>query len=294
VVKSEPNWAELRLFLLAAQAGTLAGAARAAGVQHSTVGRRLSALERSLGAPLFLRTPEGLTLTMMGEQLLPFAQNIQREVHGMRELLVSHRQRVRVALPSGFINLFTRALPSFTQEHPEVILETVSSSQVLDLKSGQADVALRIGPVQDPDLIARPLGEVGSSLYASPDYLQSHPLGEQARDFSGHQLIGFSAELSAMPAARWLQVHAGSAQVVLRTNEITSMLEAAASGAGIAMLPCMLADHDPRLTRLYPTVLATRGLALVYRREHRQSAHVRAVVGFLMKVIKQSAAQIRG
>jgi DNA-binding transcriptional LysR family regulator len=293
-VKSEPNWDDWRLFLLAAQAGTLAGAARAAGVQHSTVGRRLSKLEKTLGAALFLRTPEGLTLTTLGQQVLPQAQNIQHATQALRELLTTRSQRVRVALPSGFIGVFADLLAQFALDHPNVALETISGSQTLDLSSGEADLALRIGPVQDPDLIARPLGEVGSSLYAAPSYLAKHPVQKPLKSLSGHKLIGFSAPLANMPAARWLSEHAQGTTTVLRTNEISTMLEAAASGSGIAMLPCFLARADTRLQRLSPQVLATRGLSLVYRREHRHSPALKAVAGFLTQAIKDRAARVRG
>lgn len=288
------NWDDLRFFLLAAQAKTLAGAARAGGVQHTTIGRRLVALERSLGVLLFLRGPEGLTLTPMGEQLLPLAQKAGQDIFALRDFVASRRNRVRLALPSGFIALFADDLARLAKEHPDLTLETVSSVQHADLQRGDADLALRVGPIQHPDLVARSLGEVGSSLYASPRYLQAHPAPTNLSDLSGHRLVAFGAELSAMPAARWLQAHAGQAAVVLRTNEMSTMLEAAASGAGLALLPCMLADADPRLVRLTPQVLARRGLSLVYRREQRVNRPVRTVASFLIEALRARTDRISG
>lgn len=291
---TELDWDDLRYFLLAAQAGTLAGAARASGVQHTTIGRRLSALDRSLGVPLFLRGPEGLTLTAMGEELLPLAQKVERDMMAVREFVASRRNRVRLALPSGFVALFADDLARLAREHPELTLETVSSGLPADLHRGEADLALRVGPIQDQDLVARSLGEVGSSLYASPRYLRDHPAPADHADLSGHQLVAFGTELSALPAARWLQAHAGSATVVLRTNEMVTMLEAAASGAGLALLPCLLADSDARLVRLTPEVLVTRGLSLVYRREQKGSRAVRTVAGFLIEALRARADRISG
>lgn len=288
------DWDDLRFFLLAAQARTLAGAARAGGVQHTTIGRRLAALERSLGVPLFLRGPEGLTLTPMGEQLLPLAQKAGHHIQALRDFVASKRNRVRLALPSGFVALFADDLARLAQEHPDITLETVSSGQLADLQRGDADLALRIGPIQHQDLVARSLGEVGSSLYASPRYLQAQAAPITLSDLSGHRLVAFGAELSAMPAARWLQAHAGQAAVVLRTNEMSTMLEAAASGAGLALLPCLLADTDPRLVRLTPEVLARRGLSLVYRREQRGNRPVRRVAGFLIEALRSRADRISG
>jgi DNA-binding transcriptional LysR family regulator len=288
------SWDDLRCFLLAAQARTLAGAARAAGVQHTTISRRLTALERSLGAALFVRGPEGLTLMPMGAQLLPLAQKVAHDMQAVREFVASRRNRVRLALPSGFIALFADDLARLAAERPEITLEIVSGGQIADLQRGDADLAMRIGPIQDPDLVARSLGEVGSSLYASPRYLQQHPAPADPSDLSGHRVVAFGAELSAMPAARWLEASAIQAVVVLRTNEMTTMIEAAASGAGLALLPCLLADPDPRLQRLTPQVLARRGLSLVYRREQRGSRPVRTVAAFLVEALRLRADRISG
>jgi DNA-binding transcriptional LysR family regulator len=234
---AELNWDDLRYFLLAAQAGTLAGAARSAGMQHTTIGRRLTALERSIGAPLFLRGPEGLSLTPLGEKLLPLVLDVERGVVAVCELAQSRRTRVRLALPSGFVAFFAQDLARFGQQHPELTLETVSSGQLLDLQRGEADLALRIGPIDDEDLIARRLGLAGWSLYASSRYLRHHPAPADPRELAGHKVIAYGADLASLPAAQWLESHAGPSASVLRTNEIATMLDAAISGVGLALLP---------------------------------------------------------
>jgi DNA-binding transcriptional LysR family regulator len=291
---AELNWDDLRYFLLAAQAGTLAGAARAAGVQHTTIGRRLTALERAIGAPLFLRGPEGLSLTPMGEKLRPLVLDLERGVLAVRELAQSRRTRVRVALPSGFMSFFAEDFARFGQLHPEVTLETVSGGQLHDLKRGEADLAVRIGPIQDEDLIARRLGEAGWSLYASPRYLQLHAAPASPDDLAGHQVIGYGADLAALPAAQWLASHTTQALTVLSANEIATMLDAAVSGVGVALLPCAIADGEARLLRLTPQVLAPRELSLVYRREARLNEAVRVTVNFLTQAMRDRADQISG
>lgn len=291
---SHINWEDLRAFLRAAEARTLAGAARAMGVQHTTIGRRLTALERSLGVALFLRGPEGLTLTPIGEEVLPLAQKAEHDLKALHELVSSRRSRVRLALPSGFVTLFAEDLALLAQEHPELTLETVSSGQFADLQRGDADLALRIGPILDQDLVVRSLGEVGSSLYASPRYLIDHPASIDLSNMSGHSVVAFGAELSTLPAAQWLEERIGQATVVLRTNDIGAMLEAAASGAGLAILPCMLADADARLVRTTVDILARRRLSLVYRREHRSGQSVRMVANFLIKALRARSDRITG
>jgi DNA-binding transcriptional LysR family regulator len=287
------DWDDLRYFLRAAQARTLAGAARAMGVEHTTIGRRLSALERSLGAPLVLRGPEGLQLTPLGEKLAPLVEEVERAVAAVRELASSGGTRVRLAVPSGWTGLFAPRLSQLHRDHPALALELVSGSRPVDIRKGEADLAIRSGPIADKELVVRRLGESGWSLYASAAYLARHPRPSDPDDLAGHEIIGYDASLSAMPAAQWIKARAG-ASIVLRSREMTDMLAAAVSGVGLAVLPCMLGDMEPALERLTDRVVATRGLSLVYRREARMSASVRAVVSFVMDTIRGQGALISG
>jgi DNA-binding transcriptional LysR family regulator len=291
---AELDWNDLRYFLRAAQAQTLAGAARAMGVEHTTVGRRLTALERSLGAPVFFRGPEGLRLTPLGEQLIPLVTEVERAVSAVRRAATAQAGRVRLAVPSGFTRLFTAGLGQLCLDHPGLSLELVSGSRPADLKRGEADLAIRSGPVADKELTARKLCESGFSLYASEAYLARRAAPRDPNDLTGHDVIAYDQSLAAVPAAKWIEERAASATVVFRSREMTDMLAAACGGAGLAVLPCMLGDGEPALRRLTPDVIARRTLSLIYRREAKLSKHVRAVIDFVVKVMRQHADQIRG
>jgi DNA-binding transcriptional LysR family regulator len=288
------DWDDLRHFLRAAHAGTLAGAAREMNVKHSTVGRRLSALERSLGAALVLRGPEGLTLTPLGARLVPLAEEIERAVRAVCEAAAGQRTRVRLAVPSGFTPLFAGPLADFCRRHEGIELELVSGARPVDLKKGEADLAIRSGPCADAELVARKLGDSGFSLYATDGYLARRPGPVDPDDLRGHELIGFDASLAAVPAARWIEEHAAGATIVLRSREMTDVTAAATSGIGIALLPCMLGDATPGLRRATPAVLLVRPLFLVYRREMRLAAEVRAVQQFVVDVMRRHRDLIGG
>ena len=288
------HWDDLRYFLRAAQTRTLAGAARGMGVEHTTIGRRLSALERALGAPLVLRGPDGLVLTPLGEQVAPLVQELERGVLAIRELVTSQRQRVRVAMPSGFTSLFTDDFARLRQTHPDLMLETVIGSRPVDLKRGEADLAIRIGPVTDADLVVRSLGDVAWSLYASTAYLARRPAPADPDDLRGHDIIAYGADVASLPAARWIEEHAAGATVVLRSNELTTMFAAMKSGAGLAVLPCFLAEGKPSLVRVTPKVLATRVISLVYTREMRIAEPVRLTIAFVIEVMRKHADAISG
>jgi DNA-binding transcriptional LysR family regulator len=290
----ELNWDDLRYFLRAASATTLAGAARAMGVEHTTIGRRLAALEHVLGAALVLRSPDGLKLTPLGERVLPLALNVERAVREVEEAVRSQKVRVRLAVPSGFTEFFTLGLAKLRAEHPEIALELVSGARPVDLTNGEADLALRSGPIDDDDLVVRKVGESGWSLYASDTYLARHPAPLNLDDLRGHELIGYDASLAGAPAARWVEERGSTATIVLRSREMTEMAAAASTGVGIAALPCSIGDDAPTLRRLTPAVIATRPLSLIYRREAKLSDQVRAVIEFVVEIMQQAAPRLSG
>jgi DNA-binding transcriptional LysR family regulator len=288
------DWDDLRYFLAAARAGTLAGAARALGVEHSTIGRRLTALEEAMGAPLLTRGPEGLTLTELGQRLVPVLEQMERAALAARELVASRKTRVRLATPSGFSRIITSELAAFQAQHPDVTIELLGESRVVDLKKSEADLAIRQGVPDDPDLVSRKIGDVGWSLYASPLYLAHHPAPADPRDLAGHDVLGFEARMSGVAGARWLEQHGQAANVVMRCREVADMLSACVAGLGLGVLPCLAAALEPSLVRLTSEVLGTTPLSIVYRREVLVAEPIRAVIEFVTDLMRGWAGRMSG
>lgn len=292
------DWNDLRYFLAAARAGTLAGAARLLGVKHPTVGRRLDALERAIGAALVIRTETGIRLTPLGETLVGHAEQVERSVEELKGRAAAQTATVRIAVPTGFASFFTAHLPQLLAElrskHPHTSLDFLSSLQPVDLARGEAELALRIGPIADETLVAQKVGEIGWSLYASPRYLARHPAPADPRDLSGHEVLGFNSTVSRLPGARWLAAHGAGATKVLLHGEIEDMLAAAVAGVGLAVLPCILADRESGLHRLTPEVLESQNLSIVYRRDVLLSKPVETVLRFLAEVTRTEMRALRG
>jgi DNA-binding transcriptional LysR family regulator len=288
------NWDDLRYFLRAVKAKTLAGAARSMGVEHTTIGRRLTALERALGAPLVLRGPDGLTLTALGERIAPLVQDVERAVSATRVAAREQRTRVRLSVPQALTSIFTQALAQLRLDHPEISLEIISNNRAPDFKRGEVDVAVLVRPVLDEGLVRRSLGEVGWSLYAADTYLARRPGPVDSNDLTGHEIVALNTDSALAPAAKWLNEHAGNATVVSRSNASAALIDAAVAGAGLALLPCFLADAVPSLRRLTPDVLTKHAVSLVYRREVRVAEPVRRVIGFVVEVMRKNAARLRG
>lgn len=284
--QGELDWNDLRTFLAAARAGTLAGAARAVGVEHSTIGRRLSALEEALGVALITRAPAGIELTAAGAALVPLVEAMERTAGEIREAIAARVHRVRLATPSGFSRHLAPHLPAFQAAHPDVTIELLGGSRTVDLRRGEADLALRTVLTEDEDLIARKLTDMAWSMYAAEGYLARHGAPADPRQLAGHQVLGFESRLAEVPGARWLAEHGAGASVVMRCREMTDLTAACVAGLGIAVMPCAVADLEPALCRLTPEVLGSRPLYLVYRKEVRVSAPIAAVIDFLVDVFR--------
>jgi DNA-binding transcriptional LysR family regulator len=293
-VTDDFNWDDLRYFLRAAQTKTLAGAARSLGVQHTTIGRRLTALERALGGALVLRGRDGLTLTPLGQRIAPLVQEVERAVSAARAAAKSERARVRLSVPQALTALFTQALAQLRLDHPEISVEIISDNRPPDLKRGEVDLAVLVRAVIDEDLVRRSLGDVGWSLYAADSYLVRRPEPIDPNDLSGHEIVALKADSTSAPAAKWLAEHAANATVVSRSNASASLVAAAVSGAGLALLPCFLAEVEPALKRLTPEVLIEHSVWLVYRREVRLAEPVRVAIRFVIDVMRKHADRLGG
>ena len=292
------DWNDIRYFLAIAEAGTLAGAGRVLGVQHSTVGRRLDALEHALGVSLFTRTPEGLIPTDAGREIILLAKDAGRALAAI-ELRVGGADTriegsVRLATSEAFSGLMIRILSELKDLHPDLTVDILSGNRPLDLTRGEADIAVRAVATHQPDLIARKIGEAGWSLYASETYVGRLGIPASAADLGGHELIDFDEAMAGVPAAEWFREHGQGARVVLRGNSIIAVLNAAVAGMGIAGLPCFVADAEPGLRRVAPGSFARRHVCLVYRPEVGRIARVRAVIEFIADSMATRAAQLRG
>jgi DNA-binding transcriptional LysR family regulator len=288
------DWESVRHFLLAAESRSLSGAARRLDVEHTTVGRRIATLERAVGAALVVRGPKGLALTPVGEHVFRLASEMATLARAIHEVAIVERTSVRLVMPTGFTSLLMPELDALRRTQPRILLEIVSGARRVDLRKGEADLALRIGPIDDEQLVARKLAEVGSALYGSRAYLARQAARIDPDDLAGHSVIGFHSSLCNMPAATWLAQRSERATVVMRSREAADMLAAAQSGAGLAVLPCFLADAEPSLVRLTHEPIGLRKLSLVYRRESRVAAEFRAVVAFLSEVVRGHAKKLRG
>jgi DNA-binding transcriptional LysR family regulator len=292
------QWDELRIVLAVSRHRTLAAAARALRVNPTTVGRRLEAFERRLGAKLFTKTRDGLTLTRAGEAAIDTASRIEDDVLAFERRTRDQDARlegvVRLTAGDGIMLSVAPLVAAFRSRYPGVQLDLLAENRVIDLARGEADIAIRIVKPTTSTLVAQKVATIGIGLYARDDYVARGSRLETLHDLAGHTLVGMAPPFDHGPEAQWLARH-GVTQYGVRCNTISLALAVAASGAGIAILPHNLAAMEPRLRRVVREArFQARDVWLVAHREVRNRAPIRATLAFLVDDFKRNAAVFAG
>src|SRR5471030_2831542 len=267
------DWDNARIFLAIYRASTLRGAAGLLKIDQATVGRRLAALETSLGARLFLRTPSGYVATPAGE-LEQTADQLQREMQGIDNRLSGV---VRVATSDTMaLHFVVEAMQRLHVRHPEIRIVLSTSNQIASLTRRETDLAVRTLRPTSPDLISRRLTRRSMGLYASPDYLRDR--GEPQRDtgMAGHDIVRYQRSEAPRHAEKLCGESIANARVALEVNSGIIMQKATRAGMGVAELPCHMADNDPLLTRIWPDRSEQYDVYLVMHQDLNRSARVRA------------------
>jgi DNA-binding transcriptional LysR family regulator len=292
------EWNDLRFFLAIYRSRTLAGAARTLGVEHTTVGRRLAAMERGLGATLFARTPGGFLPTESAGQILPLAEQAERAMEGIERIALGEDQRpeglVRVTTSETFAGFLGRRLAELHAKYPGITIEVLSGNANLDLTRREADLAVRSAPTTQSDLLCRKVATGAWSAYAARSYVEARGTPMPITDIAGHDVIAYNDSLSQTPGALWLQAHGEGANIVLRSGSIVAAWHAALGGSGIAIVPCFLAEREETMVRLTPEVLGARDIYLVVHPDLARVTRVRVVIEFLAERLTREGDLLAG
>ncbi|MCB5423921.1 LysR family transcriptional regulator [Altererythrobacter sp. CC-YST694] len=283
------NWADLRYLLALARHGTLSGAAREVKAEHTTVSRRVAALEQALGTRLFERQAGGFILTPQGEQAVVHAQRVEEEVHALLRQVEagapSIEGKVRISAPPVFAACFIAPrLASLRQLHPRLEIELAGESTAINLFRRDADIAIRLSRPQESSTIARLVGKLAYGLYATPAYLAN--ASDAEREF-----LAYDDSLDNVPQQKWLHSVARGRRIAFRSNDLAALHAAAAQGMGMAALPRFIGDGDERLTRIpVDAAGATRDIWLLVHPDLRRSPRIRVAFDYLAEAITASRA----
>lgn len=275
------DWNELQLVLAIARTGTLTGAAKLLKIDHSTVFRRLVALEARLDLKLFERTTGGAyAATAIGAQMAATGERMEDEAHALDRALSGrdHRLTGQLRVTSSETLAFRLLMPhlaSFRHSHPGVTVELILDSRVLSLSRREADIALRPMRPKEGDLWGRKLSDVAWTVYGRRE-LYPPPLTEN--DLAQHPLIGWGEGTTGIGAVNWLTRIAPPEAFAYRSSSLINQYHAVKAGLGLAPLPCYLADPDPELIRVIPEPIPVlqREMWIVTHSDLKATARVRA------------------
>lgn len=295
------DWNDLKYFVAVAQHGSTLAAGRALKVDQSTVQRRLTALERHIGRALVQRHTSGYRLTEFGTEMLATDQQVEQAVATFEQALtVSKRNAagvIRLTCPEPLVNRLTRSglLDRFEALHPGLHVEFVMSDKYVDLRTGEADVALRSGDTDDAALVGRKVGDSLWAVYASNDYVARHGRPASIEELEKHPLAGFEEVMSGHRASQWLREVAPNATVVARSGSVLGLLLSVKAGVGIAPLPTALGDSEAELVRvLGPIPALSRDWRLLAMPEIRKTERVSAFFDFMIAEIEALKPIITG
>lgn len=294
------NIDDLRTFVEVADAGGVSPAARRLGLPKSIVSRRLAKLEADLGLQLLARTTRGATLTDAGTIFRDHAARACHEIELARDTLLPDgdlRGRLRVAAPLSFgPTHFAPVFAQLARQHPQLHVHVSYSDRFVDLVTEGFDCAIRVGYLQDSNLVARRVGPLRGKLVASPEYIAEHGAPDTPDDLAAHEALMQGTEAwKFADGDRVLTVHPRGR---FKADNATALVAAAVAGLGIAWLPDGVTDEHVAAGRLvdvmtrYPPPPA--GIYVVRPPGPHASRKVRVLTELLIACFEESASQPEG
>ena len=292
------DWDKLRIFHTVAEAGSFTHAGERLNLTQSSVSRQVNSLEKTLGVPLFHRHARGLQLTEQGETLYKTAQEMAGKLAIAETLVTESMERprgpLRITTTVAFGSMWlTERLKDFIEMYPEIEVSLIVREDALNLSMRQADIAIRLAPPQQPDLIQRLLFTLKHAAYASMDYLERYGMPHSLADLNNHRLIAYDETYHPpFTDINWL-VREGlkggeTRRPVLRVNNIYAMYRATASGMGISSLPDYMVGLTGDLVPVLPELEGPiHNAYFVYPEELRHSRRVAVFRDFLLRRIAE-------
>jgi DNA-binding transcriptional LysR family regulator len=286
------DWGDIRVFATLARHGSLSATARALGVNHATVARRLDGLEQALGSKLFERRSKGYQLTTAGRRVLEPAAAMENAAGALGRLgpEPSLAGLVRItATPSLAETFLIPRLRALHKMHPALDFEILAERQQASLPRHQSDIALRLGRPERGDILGRRVARIGYGFYGTREWR------DRLKGGSALFFIGFDEAGARFPEAQWMARRFRNARLVVRANYQTGQISAACAGFGIALLPHFFAASEPTLVEVrLPEVPPARELWLLTRRDVRQRPQLRAVADFLADLFRSESLLFEG
>ena len=246
------DWDDLRFFLAVSEHGSISAAAQLLNVNHSTVLRRLAALEKRLGARLFDRLTDGYEITPQGEELRNQLRGVGEQIETAQRSLsgrdLALHGVIRITTTDTLMHgLLMPCLAEFRALHSAIQLEIAVNNTFLSLTRREADVAVRPSNSVPENLVGRRVGRLRTAIYASKSYLKRNG---KKKDWAAHDWVAPDEALSHLAQAKWMRENIPEVRLAVRVDTLLGMVAAVRNGMGLGLLLCFLADDEKDLVRL--------------------------------------------
>lgn len=294
------DWNQIRAVLATAEEGSFSGAARVLGTTQPTIGRQVTGLEEALGVTLFERTVRGPILTASGHELIDHLRAMGEAAALISLVASGQSSEVAGDVTVTASDLMATAilppmLATLQREAPAVRIHVVASSAIENLTQRAADIAIRHRRPEEPDLIARHLGDARATLYASRSYLDQFGRPATTGDLAGHRFLGTSEVDRFVDTLRARGVSLRSENIVATSNSGAAIWEMVREGMGLALLPEALGAHEATVEPVMPSLPPIEfPIWLVTHRELRTNARIRLVYDSLARSLKALTGPARG
>ncbi|KFL26647.1 hypothetical protein JP74_13015 [Devosia sp. 17-2-E-8] len=281
------GWDDLRLFLDVARLGGLSAARETTRLSPATLGRRVAALERQIGEPLFIRSQTGYRLTEAGEELLERAEDVEAAMLSLnrwREGAVGDRV-VRISAGPWTSAFLAAHIGEIWQAEDGIRIELVTANAKVDIGRRNADIGIRNQRPTEQWLAGRLTGRTAYAIYSGRQLINGIAAG---------LFVGVAGEAATTQSARWLHAHHGD-RIGVRGNDARTLVDLVAAGAGLSVMPCFIGDSDERLVRVAPPIAELFAEQwIVTHQDERHSGPVRLVAGRLTQLMARNAELMRG
>ncbi|HWU97603.1 MAG TPA: LysR family transcriptional regulator [Oxalicibacterium sp.] len=284
------EWSDVRIFLAVVRSGSFGGAARTLGVSHPTVGRRIKTLEDAAEQALFRRTKEGLVLTDTGDALMTLAESMENSALAIERRLAGNHERLegilRISSAEWFAGyVLAPVLAELTRRHPAVVPEVIASYRLTNLSRREADVAFRIVPFTEPDIVQRRLMSMPYGLYGSAETAYA-----MRNDPASVGLILMNTAQSHYPDVAWLLDRFPLSRRVFTSTSRAVQAQMCLNGMGIAVLPRPLGDATSGLQRIeMPDQPPSRDIWVGYHHDLRHMDRLRAMLDIADTMLSNSS-----
>ena len=287
------DWDDLRVFLAVARRESLSAAGKALRIDPATVGRRMSRLEDSLGARLFVKSPQGYALTETGARLVPRAEAAEAALRGLDEAAETPEGltgQIRLGAPDGCANyLLPQVLAQMCDRHPGLEVQLVALPRVFNLSKREADMAIGVSRPEAGRLVVQKLTDYRLHLAASRHYLAAHPPIASRGDLKAHRLVGYIPDMIFDKELDYL-AELGLVAPPLASNSVSVQLNFLRAGAGVGVVHDFALPAAPDLQRILPDDISlTRSFWLI---RHADDARVPRLTRFAEDLVRLCRAEM--